>query len=155
MPMVDVTAAGVLSDEHTATMGGGAHPPDRHVGGGASVPGYGYAAWTSVHESHGVAIAGKLRAGEKAPLYPVIVSVPKGSLNDERKAGLVADVTEMDVEPRERWKREPHRVWCIVNDVADGDWGAGGHILCLRDLVGKFGETLSPERHAEFEFGKK
>ncbi len=86
-----------------------------------------------------------------------MISVPKGSLNDERKAGLVADVTEaiMDIEPRDRWKRDPHRVWCIINDVPDGDWGAGGRILRLRDLVDGLGVTLPPERYAELEFGKK
>jgi len=156
--MVDITvSAGVVSDEHKATLVKVLTRLIVKWEEGADVPGYGYAAWTFVHEAHGVAIAGKLRAAEKAPLYRLIVSVPKGSLNDERKAGLVADVTEtiMDVEPRERWKRDPHRVWCIVDDLPDGDWGAGRRIVRLRDLVDMFGETLSPERHAEFEFGKR
>lgn len=76
--------------------------------------------------------------------------MPNGSLNAERKPGLVADVTEaiMRIEPRERWRADPNCVWCIVNDVPDGDWGAGGRILTLRDLVAMFGENLAPERQA-------
>jgi phenylpyruvate tautomerase PptA (4-oxalocrotonate tautomerase family) len=158
MPMVDLTLpAGALDEEHRSTLVEQLTDLIIKWEEGTEVPGYGYAAWTYVHEAQAVAIAGKVRPAEKAPLYRVVISVPKGSLNEERKAGLVADVTEaiMDVEPRALWKRDPHRVWCIVNDVPDGDWGAGGRILRLRDLVDMFGETLPPERHAEFEFGKK
>ena len=111
-----------------------------------------------MHEAAGVAVAGQLRAAGKAPLYRVVVSVPKGSLNDARKEGLVADVTEaiMRLEPCEQWRADPNRVWCLVNDVPDGDWGAGGRIVRLRDLAEMFDVARrSPERYAEIEFDKR
>jgi phenylpyruvate tautomerase PptA (4-oxalocrotonate tautomerase family) len=110
-----------------------------------------------VHEAKASAIAGKVRGPGKAPLYRVLLSMPKGSMNESRKAGLVADVTEaiMRLEPRDRWKHDVNRVWCIVVDVPDGDWGVAGQMTTLQDLVDRFGATLPPERHAEFEFGKR
>ena len=158
MPMVDLTVpTGALSPDFQAQLAQELTDIVIKWEEGTDAPGYGYAAWTYIHEAAGVAIAGKLRPPAKPPLYRVIVSVPKGSLNAKRKAGLVADVTEtiMRIEPRDLWGADPNRVWCIVNDVPDGDWGAGGRILTLRDLVAMFGENLPPARHSEFEFDKR
>jgi phenylpyruvate tautomerase PptA (4-oxalocrotonate tautomerase family) len=158
MPMIDLTVPpGALSEEHKATLveeltnlivkweeGTQARATATRPGPSSTKP-----------------TASRSPAGcgppARRPLYRVIVSIPKGSLNDDRKAGLVADVTEtiMETERREPWKHDPHRVWCIVNDMPDGDLGAGRRILRLRDLVDIFGENLSPERHAEFEFDKR
>ena len=56
---------------------------------------------------------------------------------------------------RDRWKPDVNRVWCIIVDVPDGDWGVAGQVTTLRNLVDRFGATLRPERHAEFEFDEQ
>jgi phenylpyruvate tautomerase PptA (4-oxalocrotonate tautomerase family) len=158
MPMIDLTIpTDTLSEEHQAELVSELTRIFIKWEGGTEVPGYEYAAWAFVHEVRGTAIAGKMRGSGKAPLYRVVCSMPKGSMNDGRKAGMIAEVTEaiMRIEPRERWKHDPNRVWCIINDVPDGDWGVAGKPTTLRDLVNQFGATLPAERHEEFEFGKR
>jgi phenylpyruvate tautomerase PptA (4-oxalocrotonate tautomerase family) len=156
--MIDLTIpAETLSAEHQAQLVNELTRIFIKWEGGTDVPGYEYAAWSFVHEAKGTAIAGKLRDPDKAPLYRIVLSMPKGSMNDQRKAGMVAEVTEavMQLEPRGRWREDVNRVWCVIADVPDGDWGVAGQIISLRDLVDRFGATLPPERHAEFEFGKR
>lgn len=158
MPMIDLTIpADTLSEEHRAELVGELTRIFIKWEGGSDASGYEYAAWAFIHEVEGTAIAGKLRASGAAPLYRVICSMPKGSMNDRRKTGMIAEITEaiMRIEPRDRWKEDPSRVWCIVNDVPDGDWGVAGKPMTLRDLVDLFGANLPAERHEEFEFGKR
>lgn len=158
MPMIDLTIpADTLTDEHQARLVKELTRIFVKWEEGTEVPGYEYAAWAFVHEAKGTAVAGKLRGPGKAPLYRVICSMPKGSMNERRKAGMIAEVTEtiMTLEPRDHWKPDVNRVWCIIVDVPDGDWGSGGQVTTLRDLVDRFGDTLPAERMAEFEFDKQ
>ncbi|QBD78988.1 4-oxalocrotonate tautomerase [Ktedonosporobacter rubrisoli] len=93
-------------------------------------------AWIYVHEikKEEMMVGGAFPAH---PRYRVIATVPQWSLDDERKQGLVEEVTRaiLDAEGAS-WDAENRaRVWCIVQEVADGNWGAGGQIFRLRDIV--------------------
>ena len=64
-----------------------------------------------------------------APRYVVRASVVDGGMDDEAKAGFVDEVTrhvhEVD--------RTAGEVWVLIDEVRDGNWGAGGAITRLSD----------------------
>ena len=60
--------------------------------GGSDAPGYDKAAWAFVQESDLVAVGGRPRRPGGRQVYKVVASVPKGSLDDRRRRGLMQDV---------------------------------------------------------------
>lgn len=83
------------------------------------------------------AIAGTSQGVADGIRYLVQVTVPKGSLNDDRKKLMVETVTRViaDVEGVPTVELSPQRVWCMINEVPDGNWGAGGHIFRFVDIA--------------------
>jgi phenylpyruvate tautomerase PptA (4-oxalocrotonate tautomerase family) len=80
-----------------------------------------------------------LHAGEEpaAPHYRVIASVPEGQFDDDRRASMVAAVTEAILDAEDgRYDRDPMRIWVFANEIADGTWGGGGRIARLADIAG-------------------
>jgi phenylpyruvate tautomerase PptA (4-oxalocrotonate tautomerase family) len=138
MPMIDLTLPkGALSDRaktelmealtHTLLKWEGAKSDNRRA---RSI------AWTFLHEPELVTVAG--RPTEK-PRYRVVVGVPQGSIGDEEKQGLVAEVTDQvlraenpDSDPT---PRSANRVWVIIDEIPDGSWGGGGRISRLEDIM--------------------
>jgi phenylpyruvate tautomerase PptA (4-oxalocrotonate tautomerase family) len=69
----------------------------------------------------------------------VVVGVPQGSLGDEEKQGMVGEVTEQvlraespDTDPA---PDAATRVWVIINEIVDGNWGGLGRIFRLEDVL--------------------
>lgn len=82
--------------------------------------------------------AGFLHAGEEpdAPHYRIIASVPEGQFDDERRASMVAKVTEAILDAEDgRYERDPMRVWVFATEIPDGTWGGGGRIARLADIA--------------------
>jgi phenylpyruvate tautomerase PptA (4-oxalocrotonate tautomerase family) len=80
-----------------------------------------------------------LHAGEEpaAPHYRVIASVPEGQFDDDRRASIVAAVTEAILDAENgRYERDPLRIWVFANEIPDGTWGGGGRIARLADIAG-------------------
>ena len=78
------------------------------------------------------------RPAPEQPLYRVKVTVPDGALDDEKKSGLVAEATRHVLEAEGSDPDDPAalmRVWVIVREVADGNWGGAGQIFRLRDIA--------------------
>ena len=81
------------------------------------------------------------QGGEPAPEHPtyrVKVTVPQGALDDAKKAGLVAEATKLVLEAEGADPNDPvalMRVWVIVREVTDGNWGGAGQIFRLRDIA--------------------
>jgi phenylpyruvate tautomerase PptA (4-oxalocrotonate tautomerase family) len=65
-----------------------------------------------------------------------VVSVPEDALDDERKNELVREVTRLVLgaegtdDPTAAF-----RVWVMINEVPDGNWGGAGRIWKLRELA--------------------
>jgi phenylpyruvate tautomerase PptA (4-oxalocrotonate tautomerase family) len=93
-------------------------------------------AWTFVHEPTLVTVAGEV---PQLPRYRVVVGVPQGTLGDDAKAGLVAELTEQvlraELNGRQPAPEDSGRVWVIVNEITDGNWGGAGRIVRLRDIL--------------------
>jgi 4-oxalocrotonate tautomerase family enzyme len=71
----------------------------------------------------------------------VHVTVPEGSLSDARKRLMVEKVTAATLEAEGLPDNERTRMltWVIINEVKDGNWGAGGGIVRLEDIGRAFG----------------
>lgn len=158
MPMIDlVVPAGRFTATELESLGAELTRLIIHWESGTNVDGYERAAWTWIHEATQVLVGGKLRQAEARPLYKVIATVPKGSLDDRRRAGLIRDVSEAVVraEGVSPADEDLHRVWCIVEEVPDGNWGAGGRPMRLRDLAAVFGITPGHSRWVDLQFDQR
>ena len=74
---------------------------------------------------------------QEAPYYRVQLTIAAGILDEERKAGLVAEVTEriLDVEGSSHESANAARIWCHIHELPDGNWGAVGRIWRLGEIV--------------------
>lgn len=156
MPMIELTLPkNALSKEKTAELVDrltqtllrweGAPPNSK----AAQEISWGYVNWVDE-----VNVGGKPAA---QPRYRVITTVPQGALrDDEARNGLVADVTRAVIEA-EGSQDDPtaaSRIWCIINEVTDGNWGGNGRIFRLKDIAAlvhgdrAVGETIAQKRLA-------
>jgi phenylpyruvate tautomerase PptA (4-oxalocrotonate tautomerase family) len=83
--------------------------------------------------------------GVADPHAVIEISVPDGALSERRKAGLVEETTRLVLEatgwdPAASW-----RVWTLIRDVPEGNWGAGGQIVHFQQLR----EAAKAEREQE------
>lgn len=83
-------------------------------------------------------------AGVEPPRYVVRVSVPAGSLDDAKRADMIDRVTRVlagaeeeagEDTAAERLYREP-LAWVHIHEVPEGNWGAAGRPVGLRDIIG-------------------
>ena len=91
-------------------------------------------AWVHVHE---LAAGCVLSAGRPvdAPTFRVQVTIPDGALSERRKEELVAEATRVVLDAAGLGPEDAVRVWVLINEVPDGNWGAGGHVVRFTDLV--------------------
>ena len=66
--------------------------------------------------------------------FVVHVSVPEGALSERRKGGLVEDFTKLILAAAGLGEDAAMRVWVVLNEVPDGNWGAGGQIIRFAQL---------------------
>jgi phenylpyruvate tautomerase PptA (4-oxalocrotonate tautomerase family) len=103
--------------------------------------------------------AAVLHAGEQTdmPHYRVIASVPEGQFDDERRASMVAAVTEAILTAEDgRYDHDPMRIWVFANEIPDGTWGGGGRIARLGDIAGLvFGDAEEGRKYAEQRLGAR
>lgn len=69
------------------------------------------------------------------PRFRVQVTVPEGALSDRRKGELVAAVHEAVTEAAGLSEEDGLRVWTLIRDVPEGNWGAGGQQVRYQQLV--------------------
>jgi phenylpyruvate tautomerase PptA (4-oxalocrotonate tautomerase family) len=89
--------------------------------------------------------------GAADPHAVIEISVPDGALSERRKSGLVEDTTKLVLEatgwdPKDSW-----RVWTLIRDVPEGNWGAGGQIVHFEQLR----EAAKAEREDEGSGSRK
>jgi phenylpyruvate tautomerase PptA (4-oxalocrotonate tautomerase family) len=89
--------------------------------------------------------------GEADPHAVIEISVPDGALSERRKAGLVEETTKLVLDatgwdPKASW-----RVWTLIRDVPEGNWGAGGQVVRFQQLR----EAAQAERDQEGSGSKK
>ncbi|MBN2446174.1 MAG: tautomerase family protein [Phycisphaerae bacterium] len=101
--------------------------------------------------------AAVLHAGEvpTAPHYRIIASVPEGQFDEDRRASMVAAVTDAILDAEDgRYGRDPFRIWVFANEIPDGTWGGGGRIARLADIAGLvLGDAGEGRAYAEARLG--
>lgn len=63
--------------------------------------------------------------------------VPQLALNDERKAGLAREVTDLVLSAAGLGPEQALRVWVLINEQTDGTWAVGGRIFRYADFVAR------------------
>jgi phenylpyruvate tautomerase PptA (4-oxalocrotonate tautomerase family) len=134
MPMMDLTyPAGALTpeartelvDQLTTVLLRAERAPDTQF--------FRDIAWTYVHElPEGTVLA----AGRpvEAPTFRLQVTIPVGALSDRRKEELVANATEAILGAAGLEQKDALRVWVLINEVPDGNWGAGANVVRFAQL---------------------
>lgn len=89
--------------------------------------------WVYAHEVDQAALAVGGRPGGEAR-FRVDVTIPEGALSDRRKAGLVTDVTAAVLRAAGLEDSEGLRVWTLIREVPDGNWGAAGQVIRFEEL---------------------
>ena len=81
----------------------------------------------------------------------VHVTVPEGSLSDARKQLMVEKITDATLEAEGLPNNERTRMltWVIINEVKEGNWGAGGGVVRLSDIANAFGVDAQNPRAPE------
>ena len=54
-------------------------------------------------------------------------------MSERRKAGMVKEVTDLLLEA-DRGEPDPLRVWILIGEVPDGNWGAAGQVVKFAQL---------------------
>jgi len=91
--------------------------------------------WIHVHElPEGTMLAAGRPVSE--PVFRVQVTIPVGALSQRRKQELVAEATRVVSEAAGLGEADGLRVWVLINEVPDGNWGAGGAVVQFEQLRG-------------------
>jgi phenylpyruvate tautomerase PptA (4-oxalocrotonate tautomerase family) len=135
MPLIDLTypagtftddARTALVDELTTVLLRAERAPDTEF--------FRSIAWVHVHElPEGCVLAAGHPVAE--PTFRIQVTIPEGALSDRRKQELVAEATRVVLDAAGLGQGDALRVWVLINEVPDGNWGAGGQIVRFADLV--------------------
>lgn len=102
--------------------------------------------WSYVHE---LPVESVLAAGRPVdkPTFKVDVTTPQGALSDRRREELVDAATRLIREAAGIPDEEALRVWVLMHEVAEGSWGAGGHVVRFEQLR----EAAKAEREKQDE----
>lgn len=89
--------------------------------------------WVYLHELPPDAVnAGGRPVAE--PTFRVEVRVPEGALSQRRKGELVAEATRVVLEAAELEEADAMRVWVLIAEVPEGNWGAAGNVVSFEQL---------------------
>lgn len=92
--------------------------------------------WCYIHElpPEHVYVAGE---PESAPHYRVDITVMHGAMSPPVKDQIVQDMTHvlLTAEGHRPNPLNASRVWITFHEIEDGNWGAGGRIYRLADLM--------------------
>lgn len=135
MPMIDFTVPRQALDEGSASLLVGQltdillywEGADRENKAAQSI------AWGIVHFADTFTVGGH---PTDKPVYRIEVTVPQWALTGQAKAGLVKELTEavLEREGSPLDAQNAARVWCLIREVTDGNWGGGGRIFRLEDI---------------------
>lgn len=76
----------------------------------------------------------QLHAGGGGPRFLVNAQVPAGGLNAKTKAELVSAATDLIADAAGLSDEQRGSIWVLVNEIPDGNWGAGGAVIDFEQL---------------------
>jgi phenylpyruvate tautomerase PptA (4-oxalocrotonate tautomerase family) len=66
--------------------------------------------------------------------FVVDVTVPAGGLSERRKGGFVEEASKLVREAAGLGEEDGVRVWVLIHEVPEGNWGAAGQIVRFEQL---------------------
>ncbi|HEY6771004.1 MAG TPA: tautomerase family protein [Solirubrobacterales bacterium] len=99
--------------------------------------------WAHLHELPAEAI--HTPDGVADPHAILDITVPAGALSERRKAGIVEDATKLVLDAAGWDAGAGVRVWVLIHEVPDGNWGAAGQVVRFEQLR----EAAKAERERE------
>jgi phenylpyruvate tautomerase PptA (4-oxalocrotonate tautomerase family) len=90
--------------------------------------------WVYTHEMpEGTAYA----AGRpvEQPMFRLDVTTPEGALSERRRKEMVEEATRILLAAAGLGPEDGLRVWVLLNEVPEGQWGAGGQIIQFKQLA--------------------
>ena len=144
MPKLDLTiTAGTLSDDDKGALARELGATLLRWEGAPDTEFFRSITWAHVHELP----AGQIQTpdGEAEPHAVVEVTIPSGALSDRRKAGLVEDANKLMLEATGWGPEAGIRIWTLIHEVPDGNWGAAGQVVRFEQLR----EAAKAEREQE------
>jgi phenylpyruvate tautomerase PptA (4-oxalocrotonate tautomerase family) len=73
------------------------------------------------------------RANAEQPTFKFEITTPEGVLNDNSRAGLVADIAAI-VNEVVGQSGNDRKHWILLREIKDGCWGGDGRIFRLADI---------------------
>ena len=134
MPMIDVTilAESLDARRKTALLARLTQVLLKWEGVPADSPTVAFA-WAYLHEvARGAyTLGGQVPEAGREPHYRIVATVPQYVLDNERKAGLIDELTRTAIEIEgSAWSDQArYRVTCYVLEVPDGGYGVGGAVF--------------------------
>jgi phenylpyruvate tautomerase PptA (4-oxalocrotonate tautomerase family) len=89
--------------------------------------------WVYVHELPADAVLAAARPVGQ-PTFRLQVTIPGGALSDRRKQELVENATTAILNAAGMESTDALRVWVLINEVPDGNWGAAGQVVRFEQL---------------------
>jgi phenylpyruvate tautomerase PptA (4-oxalocrotonate tautomerase family) len=134
MPKIDLTyPAGALSDDARRELPAKLADAIRHAEGAPDTEFFRSITWTHVHELPAEAVFTADGQAEQSQ-FVVDATVPAGALSDRRKSGLVEEFSKLVRDAAGLTEAEGVRVWVLVHEVPEGNWGAAGQIVRFEQL---------------------
>ena len=134
MPKIDLTfSAGSLSDDAKRELPRELAAAMLRWEGAPDTEFFRSITWTHVHELPAEAV---YTADGQAELSQFVVdaTVPAGALSDRRKTGLVEEFSKLIRDAAGLTDEEGVRVWVLIHEVPEGNWGAAGQIVRFEQL---------------------
>jgi phenylpyruvate tautomerase PptA (4-oxalocrotonate tautomerase family) len=141
MPMIEMfVPAGVLDAETKAKLHRNVGRQILEVEGGTGAPLERAITWMFIHELDGAAwsVGGEPVTGDGQARFLTRVTVPDGSMNDERRERIAARV-QHEIVAALGYDPEPINTICLINEVPTGDWSGGGMVVDFADVMRMLG----------------
>ncbi|MFC4011501.1 4-oxalocrotonate tautomerase family protein [Nonomuraea purpurea] len=138
MPFVEVfVPRGALREDQRATLSEELVAEVMQVEGAPDTEAARSISWLVFHDVDAWSVGGAAVPADEPARYVVRVSVPEGSLDDDKRAEMVRRVTAVlakaDDDP-DRLYAEPS-AWVHLIEIPDGNWGAFGRVVRLPDII--------------------
>jgi phenylpyruvate tautomerase PptA (4-oxalocrotonate tautomerase family) len=134
VPKLDLTfSAGALSDDAKRELPGRLAATLLHWEGAPDTEFFRSITWAHAHELPAGA-AHTADGPAELSQFVIDVTVPAGALSERRRAGLVEDLTKQVREAAGLGDEDLIRVWVLVHEVAEGNWGATGRLIRFEEL---------------------
>ena len=134
MPKVDLTfPAGALSDDAKRELPRELAAAMLRWEGAPDTEFFRSITWTHVHELPAEAVHTAEGPAELSQ-FVVDATVPAGALSDRRKGGLVEEFSKLVRDAAGLTDEEGVRVWVLIHEVPEGNWGAAGQIVQFEQL---------------------